>query len=149
MTLKRVLCIMVTCLTTLTLVRLNPCRWSCTCNYYINKNLCSRFVFGSCGYEYLALMALGQWTAMTLSCKFLWLWTLEHKPKLLLLLLFFFLNHLAKQDFSLRTITFCFQNMKLLSKTGNQTASYKKIFIFLDGVPKCMIGKQFKYTNTI
>ena len=66
-----------------------------------------------------------------------------------IIIIIIFLNHLAKQDFSLRTITFCFQNMKLLSKTGNQTASYKKIFIFLDGVPKCMIGKQFKYTNTI
>lgn len=59
MTLKRVLCIMVTCVTTLTLMRLNPCRWSCICNYYINKNLCSRFESGSCGFEYQALMAFG------------------------------------------------------------------------------------------
>ena len=71
------------------------------------------------------------------------------QAQIIFFIFLFFLNHLAKQDFSLRTITFCFQNMKLLSKTGNQTASYKKIFIFLDGVPKCMIGKQFKYTNTI
>ena len=50
---------MVTCVTTLTLVRLNPCRWGCICNYYVNKNLCLRFESGSCGFEYQALMALG------------------------------------------------------------------------------------------
>ena len=125
MTLKRVLCIMVTCVTTLTLVRLNPCRWGCICNYYVNKNLCLRFESGSCGFEYQALMALGQWTAVTLSCKFLWLWTLEHSPN------FFFFKSPSQTRFLNKNyhFLFCFVFFFFLLMKDNfikQLKDYKK-----------------------